>query len=158
MYCTITEATDYLTSIGINELIGDETLLNQVITRASYQLDSMYGHLYPGIVWSDTQSFLWPRSPAIDKSGRVIAGNTIPAEIKRATALLAQALYHSKDLSTNNQSVKSATVKVGPITEATEYFGTSKTTKSDHLVNIEMALAPLLGKVSGARVIYMDRG
>lgn len=151
-YVTISEATAWLSLLGINQFEGDEVVLTQCIYRASVMIDNLYGARYPGILLTNDQSLLWPRTTCLDKTGRTIYQGTIPDAIKSATCILAQAILHNKDLS-STPALKSERSKVGPIEEEFVYATGASAVKSASMTDVELYLSSLIGPTTQAKVI-----
>lgn len=155
-YLTIQEAQELLDSIGMNQFLSDDVVLTQCIYRASKMIDNKYGTYYPGIVLSSEQDLLWPRTSCHEINGKVISQGTIPSGLKYATAILAQALLHNKDLSNTNQ-IKLEKTKVGPIETEVQYSTTLQESKSSVIADVESWLAPIIGNFSStSRVIKVS--
>ncbi len=154
-YLTPTDAQTILDSIGQNQFIGDEAVLIQCLYRASKMIDNMYGAQYPGIVLTDTQDLLWPRTTCADKNKQMIATGTVPKQIKFAVAVLAQAMLHNKDLSTESSTIKSEKTKVGGIETAVEYIPNQENKKSSVIQEIEVHLSSLVNSGTSTRIVRL---
>ena len=154
-YCTANEAISYLASCGMDELTGSGKTteeIDAVMYRASGVLDGLYGDYWLGLRADDTQDFYWPKSTNfLTYDGRIVPAGEIPIEIKRATALLGQAILHAKDITPVN-NIKSETVKIGQISESTEYF--SSIQQPEYIKWIELVLKPLIGNKSQTDNVY----
>lgn len=112
-YIEILDATTILTNT-----VGTESwsqLSDTVKTAAVIQATSMldFNFSWNGLLSSNDQILRWPRQGATDLDGRDLPSNTVPNQIKHATALLAFHLSKTNGVNTVSNNVKS--VKVGPI-------------------------------------------
>ena len=151
-YITPTEAQTLLDSMGQNQFIGDEAVLIQCLYRASKMLDNMYGAMYPGIVLTDEQDLLWPRT---DKNKQTIPSGTIPKQVKCAGAGLAQAMLHNKDLTSEASVIKSEKTKVGGIETSTEYIPNAVNQKSAVIQDVETHLSSLVNSNTSTRIVRL---
>lgn len=154
-YITPTEAQTLLDSMGQNQFIGDEAVLIQCLYRASKMLDNMYGAMYPGIVLTNEQDLLWPRTVCYDKNKQAIPSGTIPKQVKFAVAVLAQAMLHNKDLTSEASVIKSEKTKVGGIETATEYIPNAVNQKSAVIQDVETHLSSLVNSNTSTRIVRL---
>ncbi len=153
-YCTLTQATDYLDSIGINSFIGDDTLRTKALNRASLWLDNTYGRFLPGQIVDQYQEQLYPRTAVCDRAGRYYEQGVIPPQVIQSVALMAQS-YYNEDTLDNTPSVQREITTVGPITTDITYAAQKSATVSEVLTDIDNIMFGLTGvKLSGgSRVV-----
>lgn len=154
-YCTLTQATDYLDSIGINTFIGDDTLRTQCLNRATQWLDNTYGPYLPGQIVSQYQEQLYPRTPVIDKQGRYYPQDVIPTQVIQSVALMAQSYYNEETLE-STPLVQREITTIGPITTDITYSAQKSATVSEVLSEVDKIMFGLIGiKLSGgSKVVY----
>lgn len=112
-YLTIEEATEILTLVpGSSSWFGaDEALKLSSLSYASNMLDSFFD--WEGVITSQVQDLRWPRTGAYDRDGRLIDPDSIPKELRDATAILALELASNDINGSVPDNLKS--LKVGPV-------------------------------------------
>lgn len=154
-YCTLTQATDYLDSIGINSFIGDDNLRTQCLNRATQWLDNTYGSYLPGQIISAYQEQLYPRTAVHDRQGRYYASDVIPTQVIQSVALMAQSYYNDETLE-STPLVQREITTIGPITTDVTYSAQKSATVSEVLTEIDKIMFSLTGtKLSGgSKVVF----
>lgn len=154
-YCTLTQATDYLDSIGINTFIGDDTLRTKCLNRASLWIDNTYGNYLPGQIISASQEQLYPRTEVYDRQGRSFPSGVIPTQVIQSVALMAQSYYNEETLE-STPLVQREITTIGPITTDVTYSAQKSANTSEVLTEIDRIMFNLVGvKLSGgSKVVY----
>lgn len=123
-YISVAELDTYHTDRG-NAYTGspDATAKEQAIVKATDYLDTRFN--FVGVVWATDQSTDWPRSNAMDNSGRLISG--IPKEVKEATAeyalrALLDSLVADPTRDASGQSIKRESVKADVVETTVEFM------------------------------------
>lgn len=78
-YATTQEALDYFADRGEIPTIQDSDMI-----LATEFLDTVYGPSYRGMIMTQTQSLLFPRTAFYDKNGRKVEQGTVPLSLKTA--------------------------------------------------------------------------
>lgn len=89
----------------------------KAIVKATAYIDAHY-HWLVGTIGSTTQALAWPRNNAIDRHGRSLASDAVPAVVEAATSELAQKVLEGDTLAVDTDP-RVTREKVGPI--ETEY-------------------------------------
>lgn len=155
-YCTLTEATDYLDSIGINSFIGDDALRTKALMRATLWLDNTYGRYYPGVIINPYQEQLYPRTAASDLAGRYYQQSVIPPQIKQSVALMAQSFYNEDNIIAEPLVQREVTT-VGPIKTDITYADQKSLSTINVLTEIDNIMFGLTGKkvaAGGSKIVY----
>lgn len=149
-YDSVANVEAYLTlyggpSVAWNAL--DTTEQEVRVRTATRYLDAVYGPRWKGRRNSETQALDWPRSGAYDEDAYLVASTgaaSVPVPLRQAMAELAQLAATETllpDLSSPG-TVKSQSVRVGPISRSTEYMAGRSPFKQYSMV--ESLLVPLL--------------
>lgn len=96
--------------------LSSDTLIQQVLVRASDYIQRRFGTKFVGLPLNDSQTLAWPRQDAYYPSGWAIEG--IPLEVKQATAE-----YALRAVSGSLAPDPSYDVSNGPIVEREERAG-----------------------------------
>ncbi len=126
----------------------------KALRLATQYLDVQYCNRWKGYRANEGQALTWPRTYAYDDDGYSYDSNEIPQRLKNACAELALRVIQGDTLLDDISkpgTIKSKSVKVGPIEKTTEYMGGLSPVKKYPL--IEGQLKPII--VSG-RVV--ERG
>lgn len=120
----------YPNKVATSTLVGGYALKEEALRIATSYLDLKYGRRWNERRTNQYQALDWPRSWISDGNYFPVNSNEIPKRIKEATAYLALAYINGDilmpDESAADRSIKSKTVKVGPITKSVDYGGSSK--------------------------------
>ena len=117
----------------------------EALRLGTQYLDLQYGQRWRGWRTNETQSLAWPRSGVRDDDGFAIDSDAIPTRLEDATA--EAAIRHLTETDglmpdIDDPGIKKLLVKVGPITESTEYIGAAD--ESAIFSTIEALLAPII--------------
>lgn len=157
-YIDAAYVTEYFGDYDITDP-QDSDISDALLLKASEYIDGRYGDRFAGVKSGGReQARAWPRDNARDVDGNAIDG--VPAEVKRATMLVALRAYTDDSfLKTSyvpGKQVASATV-FGAV--AVSYAQTDGAGKGDAMLDVfsevEFSLLPILSRkvLSGIRLI-----
>jgi len=121
----------------------------EALRMGTQYLDVVYGQRWLGSRSNTDQALAWPRSDVVDYDGLLIASNTIPQDLKDATA--EAAIRHISETNgllpdvSEPGDIASETDKVGPISTSRTYVGGRSQLKQFSLIDGLIA-----GLVAGA--------
>ncbi len=125
-YLSIADADTYCSGHGLTAWADATEAAKEIALRSATQyIDSKYRGCWKGVRANEDQALAWPRASVVDSDGYVIDSESLPENLKDATAegayrALSESLFPDID---NNGSIKSEAVTVGPIEEKIEYQG-----------------------------------
>ena len=156
-FVTVAEVTARAALVGADDwAAGDPTDQEKAVVVAAYYLLTRYRTRWKGQITIVTQTLSWPRAGAWDELGADIANNVVPQCVKDAQCELAiQALRNKAGAlglitleaqapaeTANARTIKSETVKAGPVTRSREYSSSATTQPS--YVTAHRLLYPVL--------------
>ena len=128
-YISVADADTYHTAYtGSSDWSGaTDSVKERVLRRGAQVMDNTYILRWKGDRTNRTQTLDWPRTSVEDTDGFIIDSNVVPVEVQRANAEYAlreitEANGIIPDV-TDNGTIKSEMVKVGPLERDVEYQG-----------------------------------
>lgn len=122
-YITVQFYRDYWTERGTDVTAQTDDDIQSAIILATQYIDN--NNSWKGFIVTNDQSLDWPRSSVYDKDGRDIDYQSIPLDVKRATAEYAyRSITNADGLlpdPTDTGAVKRQRDKVGSLETETEY-------------------------------------
>jgi len=127
-YLSVADADSYHTDhSGSSDWSGaSEADKQKALRLATQYLDITYRGRWRGAKDSSTQALAWPRSYAVDDDGYLIDCDSLPQQLEDACAELALKVIEGDTLLEDFDepgTVRSESVKIGPIEESKEYMG-----------------------------------
>ncbi len=154
-YATLAEADAYASDMGWTDWTASDAVKESALRQATHYLDTSYDWL--GSISDTAQVLAWPRTGVVDREGREIAVDAIPATLKYAQIELAklgigQALVASAssgDVSAIQAGSVSITFSKGQTASETTKFawvdrllsGLFKSRSGGRLMNVKLARA-----------------
>jgi hypothetical protein len=137
-YLSVADADSYHTTHGDpSDWSGATTAEKEAALRLATQyLDATYDGRWSGVKFSADQALSWPRD-SVEVDGYVLSASDLPQQLLDATAEAALKQAGGDTLfpdMADEGTVKSTTVKVGPITDSKTYSGGSRGIKKYRLV------------------------
>jgi len=127
-YISQADATTYIGKYTGSTTWAGATSDNKdaALRRAAQYLDLAYGDKWKGQRKTEDQSLDWPRYNVLDRDGFYVDSDSVPVAVKNAQCEMAVEILDNGEPMTkleNAGSVKKYAVRVGPISESTEYLG-----------------------------------
>lgn len=135
-YASVSDADTYHASFTPGTVWSSAALSDKerALRIATQHIDTSYRFL--GLRTFDVQALQWPRTEVYDLDDKLISDRSIPKLIIQATCELAlRALSGSLVTDINQGSIKSTSVKVGPLSESIEYVGGQSQQKTFTIVD-----------------------
>jgi hypothetical protein len=124
-YLSVADADTYNTNHTNSTDWGNASTAEkeQALRRATQYIDMMYGARWKGIRVYETQALAWPRANVTDYDGYLIDHDEMPQKLKDACAEAAERLITEEMMpdQSDTGTVKSRSVRVGPISESLAY-------------------------------------
>lgn len=141
----------YHGQIGTADWIGDETVKEQAIRRASRWISETFPWRGTRVKGRD-QRFAWPRYSVVDAEGYSVAANVIPREVREAVAEAAvRELVDPGSLSPDFvPGEKIVSASVGPIRATFDEGSSGADSVKPVLTIVREILSPLLGRQSSS--------
>ena len=149
-YVSLADAETYHTNYANTDWTGntDDEMKKQALVTATQAVDLLYGERYMSTIYPDSaQALLFPRLWFMDTDARIVRENTIPECLKRAVYELALMQLNGVDvfpMQAIGSLVKTASVKVGDIATATEYFKAAEGESFAGFRKVDILLRPIL--------------
>jgi hypothetical protein len=127
-YLSVADADAYHTAHGNTGWTGDDAVKEVALRLATRWLNATYQARWIGDRFSSGQALSWPREDA-EVDGYVLDAADLPQQLLDATAELALKQVEGDTLfadMSDEGTLKSTTVRVGPITDSKTYQGGSR--------------------------------
>lgn len=122
-YLSVSDLKTILDSNGYDYSLLTDDQLSVYLNRATAYIDSTYYQFFNGYRKSYSQGLEWPRVSAYYVDNISIPSDSVPVQVKNATAQAVNQIMNDVDLSPTiaDGSVKSESFSVDPISESKTY-------------------------------------
>lgn len=144
-YIAVATADAYFADRGITTWVGDTTVKQGAIVRATDYIDMRFSSLFIGLKLTTAQALAWPRVDSTNPDFPV----GVPVQVQRACAeyalrALSGTLAPDPETDSTGRAVIMKSNKIGPITETVQYVPQTGYTPFKPYPAADVLLRPLI--------------